>query len=184
MLDKSAALTGTAIPAVSSLGCADLAERLQHGKTLPARNSTSSREALSVELMQPLQRSKSEPVYAEEGQDTLIRKARGQAAPYSPMASLARESIWYIARSAPHSPTQTVGMEIVQPDLHSRRGLAVSSSSLADVELISNQRLRNGTDLYSSMNSEIRLALLPLLEDVAVAVTAAKQFPTGQGDET
>lgn len=75
-------------------------------------------------------------------------------------------------------------MEIVQPDLHSRRGLAVSSSSLADVELISNQRLRNGTDLYSSMNSEIRLALLPLLEDVAVAVTAAKQFPTGQGDET
>ena len=75
-------------------------------------------------------------------------------------------------------------MEGVQPDLRSRHGHAISSSSLADVELISNQHLRNGTDLYSSMNSEIRLALLPLLQDVAVAVTAAKQCTSGQGDET
>ena len=168
---------GAATPAVSSLGCADFVEK---GKLLPARNSRSSREALPVELMQPLQRSKSVPLYADKRQGVLICQAGGQAAQYFPSASLAQKSMWYTDRSVTDPPIWSLGMEGVQPELHSRHVHAISNSSLADVGLIPNQHLRNDTAWKSSVNSETRLALMPLLQDLAVAMTAAKQLPVGR----
>ena len=181
VLGKSTAVVGTATPAVSSFVCADSAERLQSGTKISARKCRSSGEFASVHLMQPVQRSKSEPVDPEKRQNNTVvmQKAGSQAAQYprAPMASFAGESVWSVDGGAPDLPTRTVGMEGVQPG--SQHGHAMNHYDSADVGLGPNQHLCNDTDGKCSMNSEIRLALMPLLQDLAVAVTAANQLPMG-----
>lgn len=179
VLGKATALARTAAPAVSS--SADSADRLQHIKFSPVRNSRISEDLPTVDLMQPLQRSKSEPVYVGQRQDNtvLMRKAGSQGAQYPPMANFAGESMWSVHRGVPDASTGTVGVEGVQPELYPQHGHAFTDIKLADVGLIPDQHLRNDIDCKSSLNAEIRLVLMPLLQDLAFTVTAAKQLPIG-----
>ena len=105
-----------------------------------------------------------------------MRKAGSRAAQYlvAPVVSFARESMWSADKSVLVLPTRTVGIEGVQPGLHSRHGHAITNSDFPDVGLVPNQHLRNDIDWRSGMNSKVRLALMPLLHDLAVAVIAAQ----------
>lgn len=178
MPDKPTTLVGKVPPAASSLVGADPTTRLQDGDMLPAKDSRSCGEPLMMELMQPLQRSQSEPaVHVRQRQDMVKCRAGGQAAQGPPMASFAARRVLSINNSdVPESLTGTASMMVVQPDLHPRCGHAISK--LLDVGLIPGQHLHHDADESSSMNSKSRLALMPLLQDLACAVMAAEQSGT------
>lgn len=173
VMGKPKALMGTAVPARRNAVSIDCAERLRHGNRLPIRNNRTSGE-----LMQPLQRSKSEPMQIRANYEmrqialNQMCKAGGEVAPYSP--SFARERMSSTDRCDPDSAICTAGMEGVQQDSQSQHDHAISN--LPDVGSMSHhQHLREVAEWDCSMGSEGGLELMRLLQDLAVAVTAATQ---------
>ena len=176
--DKSTTLVGRATPAASSLVTAGPTKRLQ-GEIVPTRNSRSSGEPSMMEHMQPLQRSKSDPaMYVRPRQDMVKGRAEDQMhqdEQCPPMASFAARSVLSMNNSdVPESLTGvTASMTVVQPDWRSLGGHA--SSKVVYMGSSPKQNLHNDADEKSSMNSESRPALMPLLQDLAFAVMAAEQ---------